>query len=45
MLIETKHAADGTPTNIAYLRSPYGLVVELVDASLDRPWVDDLRPR
>jgi Glyoxalase/Bleomycin resistance protein/Dioxygenase superfamily len=45
MLIETKPAADGTPTNIAYLRSPYGLVVELVDVSLDRPWVDDLRPR
>jgi hypothetical protein len=45
MLIETDPAADGTPTNIAYLRSPYGLVAELVDASLERPWVDDLRPR
>jgi hypothetical protein len=45
VLIETRPAADGTPANIAYLRSPYGLLVELVDASLERPWVDDLRPR
>jgi hypothetical protein len=44
-LIETRPAPDGKPANIAYLRSPYALVAELVDANLDRPWVDDLRPR
>jgi 2-methylcitrate dehydratase PrpD len=34
----------GRPSSMAYLRSSYGLLVELVDCTIPRPWVQDLTP-
>jgi catechol 2,3-dioxygenase-like lactoylglutathione lyase family enzyme len=43
-ILEAENDAEGVLVNYAYFRSPYGLIVELVDSTIDRPWVDDLRP-
>jgi hypothetical protein len=36
---------DCQPTGAVQLKSPYGLAVELVDVTIDRPRVADLYPR
>jgi hypothetical protein len=43
-LMDTKWGPAGRPSSMAYLRSSYGLLVELVDCTIPRPWVQDLMP-
>jgi hypothetical protein len=43
-LRDTYPGPTGEPTNMAYLRSSYGVLVELVDCTRPRGWVQDLVP-